>query len=108
MTAAQSAPADHDPRGASVLIAGATGGLGSAIARDFAQRGATLTLVSRSPDRLAALEVAGHRAALDLRDPDSCDAAVGAAVAHAGRLDVVVNAIGVVAFGPIDELSVDT
>ena len=92
----------------SVLIAGATGGLGSAIARDLAQRGATLTLVSRSQDRLAALDVAGHRAALDLRDPDSCHAAVGAALEHAGRLDVVVNAIGVVAFGPIDELSVDT
>lgn len=50
----------------------------------------------------------GHRLALDLRDPDSCDAAIRAAVEHAGKLDVVVNAAGVVAFGPIEELSVDT
>ncbi len=38
--------------GTSVLIAGATGGLGSAIARDLAARGATLTLTSRQPERL--------------------------------------------------------
>lgn len=94
--------------GLSVLIAGATGGLGSAIARDLARRGATLTLVARSQDRLNALEAPGHRVALDLREPDLCQTAIGEAIAYAGRLDVVVNAIGVVAFGPIDELTIDT
>jgi cyclic-di-GMP-binding biofilm dispersal mediator protein len=92
----------------SVLIAGATGGLGSAIAANLAARGATLTLVSRNEERLDALDVAGHRLALDLRDPDSGQAAIEAAIEHAGRLDIVVNAIGVVAFGPISDLSVDT
>jgi cyclic-di-GMP-binding biofilm dispersal mediator protein len=96
-----------DMTGRSVLVAGATGGLGSAIARDVARRGATLTLVSRRADRLDSLDVAGHRVALDLRDPRACEAAVQAAVDHAGRLDVVVNAVGVVAFGPVDEVSVD-
>ena len=95
-------------RGRSVLIAGATGGLGSAIAADLAARGATLTLVSRDPERLGSLEVPGHRLALDLRDPTSCDDAVQTAVDHAGKLDVVVNAVGVVAFGAVDELSIDT
>ncbi|MFT7650242.1 MAG: cyclic-di-GMP-binding biofilm dispersal mediator protein [Candidatus Poriferisodalaceae bacterium] len=93
--------------GRSVLVAGATGGLGSAIAANLARRGATLTLVSRRHDRLANLDVPGNRLALDLRDPQSCDAAIRAAVDHAGSLDVVVNAVGVVAFGPIEELSVD-
>ncbi len=93
--------------GRSVLVAGATGGLGSAIATDLASRGASLTLVSRDEGRLRALDVPGRRVALDLRDPGSCTAAVRAAVEAAGRLDVVVNAVGVVAFGPIDELSVD-
>lgn len=100
-------PTEHRMDGSSVLIAGATGGLGSAIAADLAQRGATLTLVSRRQERLAALDVPGRRVALDLRDPDSCRAAVRAACEHAGRLDVVVNAVGIVAFGPIDQLSVD-
>lgn len=98
---------EHRMDGSSVLIAGATGGLGSEIARDLARRGAELTLVSRRQERLAALDVPGHRIALDLRDPDSSRRAVRSAVAHAGRLDVVVNAVGVVAFGAIDELSVD-
>ncbi|WP_108667069.1 SDR family NAD(P)-dependent oxidoreductase [Euzebya rosea] len=92
----------------SVLVAGATGGLGSAIAGLLAERGATLTLVSRRQERLDQLEVEGHRLALDLRDPASCQRAVDAAVAHAGRLDVVVNAVGLVAFGPVADLSLDT
>ncbi len=93
--------------GRSVLVAGATGGLGSAIASNLAGRGAVLTLVSRRLERLASLDIPGHRVALDLRNPNSSELAIRAAIAHAGRLDVVVNAVGVVAFGPIEELSVD-
>jgi cyclic-di-GMP-binding biofilm dispersal mediator protein len=93
--------------GRSALVVGASGGLGSAIAADLASRGAVLTMVSRRADRLASLDVPGHRLALDLRDPAACDEAVSAAVHHAGRLDVVVNAVGVVAFGSVADLSVD-
>ena len=101
-------PPDATPlTGRSVLIAGATGGLGSEIAAELAARGARLTLVARNEQRLSELGVRGHRVALDLRDPAACSAAIDAAVTHAGRLDVVVNAVGVVAFGPVDELSVD-
>jgi cyclic-di-GMP-binding biofilm dispersal mediator protein len=91
----------------SVLVAGASGGLGSAIASILAERGDALTLVARDQARLSALDVAGHRVALDLRDPDASSAAVAAAVEANGGLDVVVNAVGVVAFGTLDELSVD-
>jgi cyclic-di-GMP-binding biofilm dispersal mediator protein len=93
--------------GASVLLAGATGGLGQAIGAGLALRGAALTLVSRSVDR-GAPNLPGARVALDLRSPEACAAAVAAAVDHCGHLDVVVNAVGVVAFGPVAELSVDT
>ena len=94
--------------GASVLLAGATGGLGQAIGAELALRGATLTLVARHSGRLAALDLPGARTALDLRSPDACTAAVAAAVDHWGHLDIVVNAVGVVAFGTVDELSIDT
>jgi len=97
----------YDLTGRSVLIAGASGGLGSAIARDLAARGATLTLVARRPEPLEAVGVDGRRLALDLRDPGSCTTAVQAAIDHGGALDVMVNAIGVVAFGPVAHLSVD-
>ncbi len=94
--------------GRSVLVAGATGGLGSAIAADLMRRGATMTLVARDMERLDALDIEGHRVALDVRDPASCRAAVDAAVGHGGHLDAVVNAVGVVAFGSVGELTVDT
>jgi cyclic-di-GMP-binding biofilm dispersal mediator protein len=93
---------------AAVLLAGATGGLGRVIGAELSRRGASLTLVARSADRLAALDLPGVRAALDLRTPEACSAAVAAAVEHGGHLDIVVNAVGVVAFGPVDELSIDT
>lgn len=91
----------------SVLVAGASGGLGSEIAAILAARGDRLTLVGRDRSRLDALDVPGHRAVLDLRSPEACERAVAAAVEQHGGLDVVVNAVGVVAFGPVDELSVD-
>lgn len=94
--------------GASVLLLGATGGIGRALADELLRRGAVLTLVSRSAEHLAAIEVPGARVALDLRVPESCSAAVDAAVAHGGRLDVVINAVGVVAFGEVADLSLDT
>jgi cyclic-di-GMP-binding biofilm dispersal mediator protein len=87
----------------SVLVAGATGGLGREIAAELARRGDRLTLVGRDAERLDALAVSGARVATDLRDVDACRRVVGAA----GAIDVLVNAVGVVAFGPIDELSVD-
>lgn len=97
----------YSVRGASVLVAGATGGMGGALADELHRRGAVLTLVSRSSDRLDQMTVPGRRIALDLRTPDACARAVDAAVAHAGRLDVVINAVGVVAFGPVVDLTVD-
>ncbi len=97
----------HPLSGQSVLIAGASGGLGTALAVELARRGATLTLVARDVDRLNAVPVDAQRVALDLRAPDACGDAVEAAIAHAGRLDVVVNAVGVVAFGNVADLSID-
>jgi cyclic-di-GMP-binding biofilm dispersal mediator protein len=95
-------------QGSSVLLAGASGGLGRALAAELVQRGATLTMVGRRQAALDALSVPGRRLARDLRTPEACAAAVDAALAHAGRLDVIVNAVGVVAFGSIDDLTIDT
>jgi cyclic-di-GMP-binding biofilm dispersal mediator protein len=94
--------------GASALLAGATGGLGRAIGVELVRRGAVVTCVSRSVERLEQLTFPCARAALDLRSPDACVAAVAAAVEHGGHLDIVINAVGVVAFGTVEELSIDT
>lgn len=98
----------HAVSGLSVLLVGATGGLGRALGAELASRGAHLTLVARRREVLAALDLPGARRSLDLRSPEACALAVATAIDHRGRLDIVINAVGVVAFGPIDELSVDT
>ncbi|MEL7208943.1 MAG: SDR family NAD(P)-dependent oxidoreductase, partial [Actinomycetota bacterium] len=92
--------------GAAVLIAGATGGIGSAVAVELDRRGAALTLVGRDQARLDQLTVPGLRLAVDLRTPEGCRQAVAAAKAEHGRLDAVVNAVGVVAFGAVADLSI--
>src|SRR4051794_41764957 len=62
-----------DLAGAKVLLTGATGGLGQAIARALAARGATLTLTGRRAEVLEplALEVGGRALAADLADPSA-------------------------------------
>ncbi len=98
-----------DLRDAHVLVVGATGGLGSAIARALAAAGARLTLHGRNTGRLADLgaELGAHEVPGDLVDPATPARLVGAAVARADRLDGVIFAAGVVAFGELTDLDDD-
>ncbi len=90
--------------GAVVAVVGASGGLGAPIARGLAERGTRLVLAARNVKRLDDLAIAGARTiALDLRDPDSGDALVTTANDEFGSLDGVINAAGIVAFGPLGE-----
>ena len=91
--------------GANALVCGASGGLGSHITALLSGAGAKVTAIGRDPERLAALPAA-MTARLDLRTPNACAEAVMLAATQ-GPIDLVVNAVGVVAFGMVQDLSTD-
>ena len=84
------------------LVAGGTGGLGALIAAELRARGCIVTTVSRAP-----ISDAAHISA-DLRSPEAISAVVNSLVERHGGVDIVVNAMGVVAFGTVDATSIDT
>ena len=87
----------------SVIVVGATGGLGHPIARALAAAGCRLTLVGRDADRVRASGVAGLAVGADVRKPASAPLIVEAALAEYGGIDGIVYAAGAVAFGAVDE-----
>ncbi|MCA3255136.1 MAG: 3-oxoacyl-[acyl-carrier-protein] reductase [Alphaproteobacteria bacterium] len=89
-----------DLTGKTALVTGASGGIGSAVAKALAGRGARVALSGTNPDKLAAVaaEIGGDCVTLpcDLSDAAAVDALVPAAVeALGGRLDILVNNAGV-------------
>lgn len=85
-----------------VLITGATGGIGEACARRYAQDEARLVLLGRDPARLEALRVKlamdEDRCLLlagDISDEAYVRSSVEAAAERFGRIDVLVNTAGI-------------
>ena len=90
------------------LVTGAGRGIGRAVAAAFAREGALVVLAARSTRELASvqrdIEAAGGRALAvptDVRQEPAVGALVSRALAESGRIDCLVTAAGLAAFGPV-------
>jgi short-subunit dehydrogenase len=91
--------------GSTVLLTGATGGIGQAIARSLKGRGAQLILTGRRTDVLEPLaaELGARTLAVDLSDV----AEVDRLVAEAGEVDILVANAALPAAGRLDSFSME-
>lgn len=91
------------------VITGAASGIGSAIADMYAANGAQVAVLDMLDDKAQekASELSGGAVAftVDVTESASVDTAVGAAHAHFGRIDILVNSAGVVALAPAEDVT---
>ncbi|MEE6165417.1 MULTISPECIES: SDR family NAD(P)-dependent oxidoreductase [unclassified Mycolicibacterium] len=79
------------------LVTGASSGLGAAVARLFAERGASVFGIARDAERMAEVftQVPGGRyASVDIASAEACKQAVAQCVEEFGRLDALINVAG--------------
>ena len=94
-----------------VLVTGASRGIGLAVAWRFAELGASVGMVARDPDRLAAaarrLPGRAHAVAADLTDPCQCRHVVDEVQAALGPVDVLVSCAGVLHRDFVEDITVE-
>ncbi|MFC7748881.1 SDR family NAD(P)-dependent oxidoreductase [Paenibacillus thermoaerophilus] len=97
-------------KGKIVAITGASSGIGAAMAKSFAERGATVVLMARSTAELEALAVRlpgpAYAVRLDVTSDESVAAAFAETAERAGSVDVLVNNAGFARYGAVSDMSV--
>jgi NAD(P)-dependent dehydrogenase (short-subunit alcohol dehydrogenase family) len=93
-----------------IIVTGATSGIGRATAEAFGREHATVVLVGRDEsafaDVIKGVTAGGGRpvpCAAEITAPEAADRIVRAALDSSGHLDVLVNAAGVIATGTLDK-----
>jgi len=92
-----------------ILITGASSGIGRATAKYFLARGWNVVATMRAPDKEAELTTLERALVtrLDVEDTASIDAAVAAGIAQFGRIDALLNNAGYGAYGPLEATSLE-
>jgi short-subunit dehydrogenase len=98
--------------GKTILITGASEGIGRALALELAAQRPKLALAARSAERLESIakdcRARGAEVmtvALDVADENSCRKFVAQAAAQFGRIDVLVNNAGITMWSRFDEVT---
>jgi 3-oxoacyl-[acyl-carrier protein] reductase len=97
--------------GRTVLVTGASRGIGMATAEHFAALGARVGLVARSADSLESLAVRlgdhAHAVPADLSDPTECARAVAEVEEALGPIDVLISCAGVLHRDWVEDVAVE-
>jgi short-subunit dehydrogenase len=88
-----------------ILVTGASSGIGQSTARLLTERGFTVFGTARKPD--SAQREPFTMLALDVRSDESVRACIEQVIAKSGRLDVLVNNAGYAIMGAAEETSVE-
>jgi NAD(P)-dependent dehydrogenase (short-subunit alcohol dehydrogenase family) len=96
------------------MVAGGSRGIGFAIADGLASAGAAVVVANSTPHQgekaAAAIRAQGRDARaipLDLRRPDSITRLVSETLQALGRIDILVNSVGIIRRGPIETVSAE-
>lgn len=92
-----------------ILITGASSGIGRSTAELFQKKGWNVVATMRSPEKEEALTELDNVLVtrLDVTDAGSIEAAVNAGLASFGKIDVLLNNAGYGAYGPLEAFSMD-
>jgi len=97
-----------DLSGKTILVTGASGALGSELTNVLSSKGANVLGTATNNDSAGLIPAKAEvRLLLDFQEPDSIQTLTDYLVA-ASQIDGIINASGVVAFGPVSELTVET
>lgn len=90
-----------------VLITGASSGIGRAAALRFIREGYAVYAAARRVGRMEDLRVQGiHTMYLDVTDEESCRTCVDEVLAREGQIDILVNNAGYGAYGPVETVDI--
>ena len=94
--------------GSNILLLGANGGIGSALARELSAAGARLLLAGLGEESLKLLAESlpneAQSVEVDIAQADQREALLSLADTYLGSIDILINAVGILDFQPLEDI----